>query len=198
LAPPSTTLQFVTGEDVDGRPAPAMTVWRAPALQSPGTCATIGIAFPCSLHQSRAPEWLVEFMLCLGAGHADISEHMVIECSQTPAGSPTPPCHAHRSQRRRRCRLLRPVVACRRRRCPIVARSSIRGTAQECRCRHGETPSVEVDTKDGLPLLTSCCQQAAADLITTACRLAYGIVEVTRTPTCAMTAARLLARIEAR
>jgi hypothetical protein len=25
-------LQFVTGEDVDGRPAPAMTVWRAPAL----------------------------------------------------------------------------------------------------------------------------------------------------------------------
>jgi hypothetical protein len=31
LAPPSTALQFVTGEDVDGRPAPAMTVWRAPA-----------------------------------------------------------------------------------------------------------------------------------------------------------------------
>jgi hypothetical protein len=25
-------LQFVTGEDVDGRPAPAMTVWRGSAL----------------------------------------------------------------------------------------------------------------------------------------------------------------------
>jgi hypothetical protein len=39
-------LQFVTGEDVDGRPAPAMTVWRAPAL--------IEACFPANPNYSAA------------------------------------------------------------------------------------------------------------------------------------------------